>query len=668
MNELNVERVRILTERLNQYRNEYYNLDAPTVSDEVYDRLFDELMRLEKETGIVMGNSPTQTAGYPSVSSLKKTTHARPLLSLEKTKHISEIIKFISGFVILLMLKLDGLTVKLEYENGLLIRASTRGDGYEGDDITHNTAAISGIPAVIPTKEKLVVTGEAYIPKTVFEKLKELLLDSTGKKYKNARNMASGSVRLHNSAECAKRGVRFMVFNVLEGAKNAALNADDSKTVKLSRLPKWGFTICKHQMLQNPQESDLKLQIDKLVEYANKQDIPIDGLVATFDSIALSKKQGSTGHHYKDGMAFKFKDDLYETVLQEIVGVPSRTGEITPVAIFDTVEIDGCDVSKASLHNLTFIKRLELAPGCRILVSKRNMIIPQVEANLDMGKSKYIIPEVCPCCGFPTRVETSENDKKEVVETLFCDNVQCVSRILRKFVHFTGKKAMNVEGLSEVALKIFIDKGWLHSFTDIYRLNEHEDEICAIPGFGEKSWNKLWNAIQKSRNTTFERFLIAMDIPMIGNSASRKLGHLFWSDVSAFRAVVEDGYDFTVLEDFGDVLNENIHKWFKVEENKKLWEELKEMTEIEKKEIKTEVADNPFRGKTIVVTGTLDNFTRHTIEAEIESLGAKASKSVSKNTDYLLCGSGAGSKLDKANALGVPVITEMDFCEMAKSA
>ncbi|MCC8026693.1 MAG: NAD-dependent DNA ligase LigA [Clostridium sp.] len=662
-----LERIKELTERLNKYRHEYYNLSAPTVSDAAYDRLFDELAALERETGIVMANSPTQTVGCTAVSSLEKTRHPIPLLSLEKTKSADDLMKFGSGRELLLMLKLDGLTVKLTYENGELQEAATRGDGDEGEVITHNARTFRGVPLRIPYQGRLIVTGEAFIHKKDFEALKEKLLDSTGKPYRNARNLASGSVRLLDGAACKERRISFLPFNVLEGFDEMPA-AQNSKNEKLYQLHRLGFSLCSSYLtLGAYTKGGISAMMEQLQREAEEQDIPIDGIVVTFNDIAYSKSCGRTGHHYKDGMAFKFADDHYETVLRSIEWTPSRTGEIAPVAVFDTVEIDGCEVSRASLHNLSFIKGLELMPGCRILVSKRNMIIPQVEDNLDRGgfDAGSLFPKVCPCCGELTRVHTSRTDKR-TTETLCCDNPYCETRRLRQFVHFVSKKAMDIEGLSEATLEKFIGRGWLHSFMDIYRLDEHREEIIRMDGFGEKSWQRLWDAIQASRNTTFERYLIAMDIPMIGNTASRELCRVFDGSLARFEAAVDGGYDFTQLADFGDTLHQNIHNWFRDEENRYLWEELQMMMNIEKKDMMTAIAqDSPFAGKTIVVTGKVEPYTRDGINAKIASLGAHPGSSVSKNTDYLICGEKAGSKLQKAQALGVTVLSPAQFFQMA---
>ena len=662
----NLQRIRELTDQLNLYRHEYYNLSAPTVTDAAYDRLFDELEALEQQTGVIMANSPTRTVGYTAVSSLEKTSHPIPLLSLEKTKNVDDLIRFSGGRELLLMLKLDGLTVKLTYENGELQEAATRGDGSEGEVITHNARTFRGVPLRIPHQERLVVTGEAFIHRKDFEALKETLLDSSGKPYRNARNLASGSVRLLDGAACKERRVSFIPFNVLEGFDKIPA-ARNNKNEKLYQLHRLGFSLCSSYLTLGAYTKDgIRGMMEQLQREAEDRDIPIDGIVVTFNDIAYSKSCGRTGHHYKDGMAFKFADDYYETVLQFIEWTPGRTGEISPVAVFDTVEIDGCEVSRASLHNLSFIKGLELMPGCRILVSKRNMIIPQVEDNLDRGgfDADSLYPKACPCCGEPTRIHTSKAEKR-LTETLCCDNPFCETRRLRQFVHFVSKKAMDIEGLSEATLEKFIGRGWLHSFMDIYRLDEHREEIIRMDGFGEKSWQRLWDAIQASRNTSFERYLIAMDIPMIGNTASRELCRAFNGSLSGFEAAADNGYDFTQLNDFGDTLHGNIHAWFRDEENRYLWEELQMMMNIENKATVTAInQDSPFAGKTIVVTGKVEPYTRDGINAKIASLGAHPGSSVSKNTDYLICGEKAGSKLQKAQSLGVTVLSPAQFFQM----
>ena len=660
------EQVVSLTEKLNRYRHEYYNLNAPSVSDQEYDALFDELARLEDVTGIQMSNSPTRTVGYPAVSELEKTTHSIPLLSLAKEKSSAALLDFMGDQLVLLMLKLDGLTMKLTYENGELIQAATRGDGNEGEVVTHNARRIKGIPLKIPYQEHLVVVGEAFIRPSDFERLKGKLLDSTGKPYKNGRNLAAGSVRLLDAKVCKDRCVTFMPFNVLEGLEAMSLKSD-----RLLQLWSYGFTVCPYfKTTAALNQHYIDMAIERLQELAKKNDIPIDGIVVTYNDIPYSKSCGRTGHHYKDGIAYKFEDDTYMSNLQYIEWNPTRSGEIAPVAVFDPVEIDGCEVSRASLHNLSFIEGLELMPGNRIKVSKRNMIIPHVEENLDRGSFSLeaVMPQQCPCCGEPTRIHESKSTvdgRERVTRTLFCDNPNCETRRLRQFVHFVGDKAMDIAGLSEVTLEKFIGRGWIHSYMDIYRLDRHKAEIVQMDGFGEKSWQRLWDSIQRSRETTFERYLVAMDIPMVGNTASRTLARTFQSSLDAFEEAVVSGYDFTQLPDLGETLQSNIRAWFENEDNWFIWYELRELVQIAPPPPPQETTDSPFAGLTIVVTGKVEPYTREGINAKIESLGAHAGSSVSSKTDYLVCGENAGSKLEKAQALGIKILTPTEFFRMA---
>lgn len=651
------EQVAALTAKLNRFCHEYYNLNAPSISDQEYDALFDELARLETVTGIQMANSPTRTVGYPAVSELEKTTHSIPLLSLDKEKSSAALLDFMGDQLVLLMLKLDGLTLKLTYENGTLVQAATRGDGTIGEVVTHNARGIQGIPLKIPYQGHLVVVGEAFIRPRDFAKLQDTMRDSTGKPYKNGRNLAAGSVRLLDAKICKDRCVTFMPFSVLEGFEAMGLKSD-----RLMQLWAYGFSVCPY--LKTTAALDqryIDMGIKRLQELARKNDIPIDGIVVTYNDIAYSKTCGRTEHHYKDGIAYKFEDDAYATRLQTIEWNPTRSGEIVPVAQFDPVEIDGCEVSRASLHNLSFIEGLELMPGNRIQVSKRNKIIPHVEQNLDRGGFSLdaVIPQQCPCCGEPTRIHENRSTvdgQERVTRTLFCDNPNCATRHLRQFVHFAGEKAMDIEGLSEATLEKFIGRGWLHTYMDIYRLEEHKAEIVQMDGFGEKSWQRLWEAIQRSRNTTFERYLIAMDIT---------LARTFRSSLDAFEEAVVSGYDFTQLHDFGDTLQNNIRTWFDSEDNWFTWYELRELVQIAPPAPQQETADSPFAGLTIVVTGKVEPYTREGINARIESLGAHAGSSVSSKTDYLICGENAGSKLEKAQTLGIKILTPAEFFRMA---
>jgi len=581
---------------------------------------------------------------------------------MDKTKQVDDLVTMAAAAPALLMLKLDGLTVKLHYENGALVEASTRGDGEVGEGITHNIPAFRNMPLKIPHKGKLTITGEGLIHTDDFEQMK----DAEDKDIRNGRNLAAGSIRLLDPSICKNRCIYFYAFNVIEGMGTLGGNAD-SRGWLLEDLDALGFETCPFIRLEkNVSPAAMESKIQHLKTVAGIEKLPIDGIVLRYDSISYSKTLGRTGHHYKDGIAFKFEDDMVETVFRSIKWTPSRSGEIAPVALFDPVEIDGCTVSRASLHNLSFIKDMELHPGCRILVSKRNMIIPHIEDNLDRGRyAPSLIPKRCPCCGKPTRIYARSGGKGGQVATLHCDNPDCGNQTLRKFVHFVGKKAMDISGLSEAILDKFISRGFLTTFQDLYHLDRYRVRIIRMDGFGVKSYEKLQESISASRKTTFARYLVAMDIPMIGRTASRALESCFGGSLDEFEKAATSGFDFTTLPDFGATLSGNIHAWFQVPENLDLWRTLREEFELEnRKEITMENKKNPFNGCTIVATGKLAHFTRDGINSKIASLGATAGSSVTRKTSYVICGEKPGSKLTKARELGIPVLTEQEFLSM----
>ena len=668
-----IRRQQELTKQLNQYRNEYYHQQSPSVSDAVYDRLFNELRTLEHKTGVQMTNSPTISSGYPVVSSLGKSKYPMPRLSLDKVATSMELERFIGEHQVMLMLKLDGVPLTLTYEGGNLTEVAIRGEGDVGEVVTHNARAIGGIPASLPYQNRFVIKGEAFIRPSDFERLKTSFADGNGETYKNGRNMAAESVQLLDSAMCVERCLFFMPFQLLEGFDKVPRKSD-----QLQVLAALGFQTCWY--LVNKRK--LKLEeiedgIKRLQQYARDNDIAIDGLVVTYNDIAFSKTCERTEHHYKDAMAFKFDVKPYETKLKSIEWTTGRTGEIAPVAVFEPVEIDECTVSRASLYTLSLIEELELMPGNRIMVSKRNMIIPHVEQNLDRGgfllDAAY--PHLCPSCGKPTRIHETkaraDGGKERIIKTLFCDNANCETRHLRKYVHFVSKKAMNIEGLSEATLEKLIGWGWLHNYMDIYSLDQHKEELQTKEGFGEKAWQRLWAAIQQSRTTTFEQYVIAMDIPMVGDTASRTLCKTFSGSLDALRDAVFDGYDFRLLPDFGETLHHSIHDWFSKEENFYIWEELQTMIHIEKPKQEKPVdavAETEFIGKTIVVSGTVESYTREEMNDLIRTLGAVPGSVVTSKTDYLVCGVKPGSKLSKARELGIPVLTLVEFLQKAKIA
>ena len=655
-----------LVTKLNRYRHEYYNLAAPSVPDAVYDHLFDELQELEKKTGIILSNSPTQTVGAAPVSSLKKVRHPIPLLSLDKTKQMEELLEMAGRSDSLLMLKLDGLTVKICYENGRLVEASTRGDGETGELVTHNIPAFYNVPVSIPHKGRLVVTGEGIIHQEDFERLREETAD--GKETGNARNLVAGSIRLLDPAACRKRHIHFYAFNVIEGMEGFGKIADSCGKL-LEAMRSLGFEVCPFLPLTTKVSvEELEKGICGLRDTADVKGLPIDGMVLRYDSLSYSRGCGRTGHHYKDGIAYKFEDEVQETVFRSVEWTPGRSGEIAPVAVFDAVEIDGCRVSRASLHNVSFIRDLELHPGCRILVSKRNMIIPHIEDNLDRGHyEKGMKPEKCPCCGKPVRSYVRKGSGGRIIETLHCDNTDCRNQLLRKLVHFAGKKAMDISGISEAVIDRFIEKGLLHTCQDFYHLDRYREEIIRMEGFGERSYENLQESIEKSRHTTFVRYVVAMDISLIGRTAGRALDSFFKGNLQELAKAEVDCFDFTSLPDFGEKMSRSIWEWFHNWDNLRLWKTLQKEFHFDEREegsMKNRTENNPFAGCTVVATGKLAHFTRDGINSRITSLGATAGSSVTRKTDYLICGEKPVSKLAKARELGIPVLTEQEFLDM----
>ena len=648
-----IKTIQSLVKQLNQYRNEYYNDNNPTVSDYEYDNLFDELKQLEEQTGFLMSNSPTQSVGFEVKSKLEKVTHSIPLLSLDKTKQVNDVIRFIGSQPCLLMLKYDGLTVELEYNNGELIKGSTRGDGFIGEDVTHNVKTFKNIPLKIDYNGYLKVVGEAIIHKNDFEKINDNLPIGI-EKYKNARNLVSGSVRQLDSKLCSERQVYFMPWDVLEGLDG------DSKFYKIQELPSFGFQSFSDLFyIENGTTIDrLNEMIENLKEKASRKNIPIDGLVVKYDSIAYSKSLGSTSHHNNDGLAFKFEDETADTTLLNVEWSMGRTGTLTPVAVFKTVELDGTDISRASLHNISIIENLKLGIGDNISVQKCNLIIPQIVENYTQSNSLEI-PNSCPICNGKTEIEQL-NDSKELI----CTNPNCKGKLLGKFTHFVSKNAMNIDGLSEASLEKFIEKGWLKTFSDIYDLSKYKNDIINMDGFGEKSYNKLIQAIEKSKNVKLENFIVALGIDNIGKTASKTISKFFKGDWTAFENAWRIDFDFTNLDDFGRKMNDSLYEYFSKDEMR--WYDLVcEMKFIKPTETinadSSSSANNKFQNKTIVITGSFENYTRDTMQAKLESMGAKVSSSVSKKTDYVMVGTDAGSKLTKARDLGIEILSENDI-------
>lgn len=646
-------RIKRLIKQLNEYRDSYYNEARSDVSDAAYDKLFDELSELEKDTGIVYTNSPTQTVGYVVKSELEKVKHSHPMLSLDKTKSVDDLVKFAGEKDCILSLKMDGLTCLLTYENGELVQGETRGDGEVGELITHNAKVFDNIPLTIDYKGHFEIEGEAIITYDDFNKINESL--SEDKKYKNPRNLASGSVRQLDSKIASQRHIKFIAWKVpTEVASNSFIN-------RLQYAAELGFdTVPFLPIRGNSNAEFINIVIEQLQRRANERSFPIDGLVATYNDITYGESLGMTGHHPKHSIAFKFYDEEVETVLKNIEWSMGKIGSLTPVAIFDPVEIDGTMVERASLHNVSILTKLDLQIGDTIIVYKANQIIPQVKENLSAKdrESAYIrIPSQCPVCESSTQI-VKENDS----EVLMCTNLHCKGKLLGRVSHFVSKKGMDISGLSEETIKKFIELGWITEITDVYNLGQHYDRLSTMSGFGKKSVDKLRKSIENSKTVRLDKFITSLSIPGIGTSQSRELAKVFntWDD---FRDASVGCYNFTQIDGFGDVLNKNIHSWFK------------DMCDIADKlasfmTFETEAnqnTDDSLNSKPFVVTGKVFRFkNRDEVKAEIEKRGGKVTGSVTKSTYALINNDieSNSSKNKKAKELGVKIITEDQLIEM----
>lgn len=650
-----IKRIKELVENLNVYRNAYYNNSESQISDYEYDNLFDELKQLEDETGVIMSNSPTQTVGYEVKSKLEKVKHSHPMLSLDKTKSVEDLVKFAGDKDCLLSLKMDGLTVLLTYDKGELIQAESRGNGEIGELITHNAKVFTNIPLNIEYKGRLEVEGEAIITYPDFEKINSKLSETD--KYKNPRNLASGSVRQLDSNIAAQRYIKFIAWKVPEIEDE--IKSDDSFLFRLQFVKNLGFDVV--PLFTYTNKSSDKENIYKIIESlknkASEQGFPIDGVVMVYDSISYGESLGMTGHHPRHSIAFKFFEDEEETTLIDIGWQVGKTGVITPVAYFKSVELAGTTVEKASLHNISIIEKLELGIGDIITVYKSNEIIPQIRDNLTRSNT-WTFPDECPVCGGITKI-VKENDSK----VLMCDNPNCKGKLLGKLSHFVSKNAANIDGLSEQTLEKLIELGWLNSFQDIYRLSEHKDEMSKLDGFGKRSVEKLLDAIEKSRSITLDRFIYALCIPLIGRSASKDIANYCNHDAQTFINFMNVYYDFTVIDGLGTEMQKSLSNWWKDNEED-FYALIKEFT-FEKVEEKSSGAD--LSGKTFVITGSLTHYkNRDELVSVIEQLGGKVSGSVSAKTSYLINNdvTSTSGKNKKAKDLGIQIISEEDFLKM----
>ena len=650
MNESSIKKMKELGEKLREASRAYYQEDREIMSNVEYDALYDTLSALEKETGIVLADSPTVNVGYEAVEQLPKEEHERPMLSLDKTKEREALREFIGEHSTLLSWKLDGLTIVLTYENGELIKAVTRGNGIVGEVITNNARVFKNIPLKISFKGRLVLRGEAIITYSDFEKINETIGDADAK-YKNPRNLCSGSVRQLNNEITAKRNVRFYAFSLVSAE---GVDFRNSREVQFRWLNEQGFEVVEYRKVT---AGTLDEAMDYFAEAVTTNDFPSDGLVALYDDIAYGESLGTTAKFPRNAMAFKWADEMRDTRLLEIEWSPSRTGLINPVAIFEPVELEGTTVSRASVHNISIMKELKLGIGDTIRVYKANMIIPQIAENLT-GSGNASIPHTCPACGQETVVK-KEND----VECLFCVNPGCPAKKIKSFGLFTSRDAMNIDGLSEATLEKFIARGFIHDFGDIFEISRYKDEIVEMEGFGQKSYDNLMESLERAKETTLPRVIYSLGIANIGLANAKVICRHFDNDLDRIRhASLEEVSD---IDTIGPVIAGNLVAYFKDEDNNRRLDHLMSFLHIQEDSPKQEQI---FEGMNFVITGSLVHFGNRSEAKElIESLGGKVTGSVTKKTNYLINNDiqSNSSKNKKARELGIPILSEEDFRKLA---
>ena len=648
--ENSLQRMKELVEKLDQAAKAYYQEDREIMSNQEYDSLYDQLEQLEKETGTVLTNSPTVRVGYEAVNELPKEEHPSPMLSLDKTKDKEVLRGFIGNHKCLLSWKLDGLTIVLTYENGELVKAVTRGNGIVGEVITNNARVFKNIPLRIPYKGQLVLRGEAIITYSEFERINETIGDADAK-YKNPRNLCSGSVRQLNNEITAKRNVRFYAFALVSAQD---VDFSNSREQQFIWLKKQGFEVVEYKVVTSE-------SLDEAMDYFSKaivnNDFPSDGLVVTYDDIAYGESLGSTAKFPRNSFAFKWADEMRETRLLDMEWSPSRTGLINPVAIFEPVELEGTTVSRASVHNISIVKELQLGIGDTIKVYKANMIIPQIAENLTRS-GNLVIPDKCPVCGREARIR-KEND----VETLYCMNPDCVAKKIKSFSLFTSRDAMNIDGLSEATLEKFIAMGFIHNFGDIFEIGRYKDQIVEMEGFGQKSFDNLMVSLEKAKETTLAKVIYSLGITGIGLANAKVICKYFDDDIEKIRHADEE--EISAIEGIGPVIAGSMADYFKSAENNQKLDHLLSHLHLVHEETS---AEQVFAGKTFVITGSVEHFSNRSEAKEfIEARGGKVTGSVTKKTDYLINNdkTSASSKNKKAQELGIPILSEEDFLELA---
>ena len=644
-----LDRIKELNRVLNEASKAYYQQDTEIMSNKEYDALYDELAALEQETGVVLSGSPTVKVGYEVLSELPKEKHPSPMLSLDKTKEVEALATWLADKEGVLSWKMDGLTVVLTYEGGELVKGVTRGNGEIGEVITPNAKVFANIPGRIPFTGTLVVRGEAVITYSDFERINATIPDADAK-YKNPRNLCSGSVRQLNSKITAERNVHFFAFNMLDSGDE---KADETVESRFAFLRSLGFDVVESKKVTAENIADT---VKWFSEKIKTNDFPSDGLVLSYNDVAYGRSLGRTAKFPRDSIAFKWADEEALTTLREIEWSPSRTGLINPVAIFDPVELEGTSVSRASVHNVSIVRELKLGIGDEIKVYKANMIIPQISENVT-ASGRLEIPDTCPACGGHTQIK-NENG----VETLYCPNPECPVKSTKLFAHFVSRNALNIEGLSEMTLDKFIEKGFIRELYDLFRLDRYRDEIVEMDGFGVKSYENIISSVNKARSTTLDRLIYGLGILNVGSANAKLICRYFKDDVEA--VINADAVTLAEIEGIGEVIADGFVAYFADEHNIYVLREL-----LKELDIVVEENTHPqdLAGKTFVITGSLNSFAnRDELKDLIEKRGGKVAGSVSAKTSYLINNdtTSTSSKNKKAQSLGIPIISEEDFLRL----
>ena len=648
MAEDKTKRIRELIGTLRAAGRAYYQESREIMSNFEYDRMYDELSALEKESGLVLAGSPTQKVGYEVLSELPKQTHPSPMLSLDKTKQVDELSSWLGGKEGLLSWKMDGLTVVLTYENGELLNAVTRGNGVVGEVITNNAKVFKNLPVNIPFKGRMVLRGEAIITYSEFKKINALL--SEEEQYKNPRNLCSGSVRQLNNEITAKRNVELYAFTLVEAE---GVDFKNSQQNKMEFMKEQGFQTVEYKVVT---AKNIYETVEWFSEKVKTNDFPSDGLVLLYDDISYGESLGSTAKFPRNAIAFKWADETAKTKLTEVEWSASRTGLINPVAIFEPVELEGTTVSRASVHNISIVKELKLGIGDTIEVYKANMIIPQIAQNLTKSGS-LVIPDKCPVCGEKTSIH-KEND----VEVLFCENPDCLAKKIKSISLFVSRDAMNIDGMSEATIEKFISKGFLHELADLFKLNRYKDEIISMDGFGEKSYEKLVKAAETAKITTTAKFIYSLGIANIGLSNAKMVCKAFSNDLEKIRHASID--ELVEIDGVGEIIAESFVKFFANENNNHMVDDLLDIVTLEDEENDNA---NDMEGMNFVITGSVNHFSnRSEVKELIEGRGGKVTGSVTSKTKYLINNDSTSnsSKNKKAKELGVQIITEDEFIDM----